>query len=142
MRGRSQATAVVLFAVVVLGAGTAMAVAWGRLDREREEAEQARFRAVDLKTLYREINDDSFEGQLPDAVEVVWDDDLGPRILGTTYYSPKTVIHIDRQKVTTEKRLLNVMRHEMCHVATEEMVAANKQDAHGPIFNTCMARFQ
>lgn len=142
MRGPSQSTAVVLFAVMVLGAGTAFALGWGCLERDSEEAEQARFRAVDLKTLYREINDDSFGGQLQDAVEVVWDDDLGPRVLGRTYFSPRTVIRIDRGKVTTEKDLLNVMRHEMCHVETQDMVIANKEDVHRPSFNLCMRRFQ
>src|SRR5271165_86898 len=142
MRGPSQSTAVVLFVVMVLGVGTAFAVGWGRLEREREERERAAFRAIDLKSFYRDINHDSFGGQLPDDVEVVWDDDLGPRSLGKTYFSPRTVIHIDRGKVTTEKGLLHVMRHEMCHVATAEMVVANQQDAHGPIFNTCMERFQ
>lgn len=143
MRGPSQSTAVVLFMVMVLGAGTAFAVGWGVLEREGKEREQARFRAVDLKTLYREINDESFGGQLPDAVEVVWDDDLGPRVLGKTYFRQEgTVIRIDRKKVTTEQGLLHVLRHEMCHVDTEKMVIANKEDVHGPIFNTCMARFQ
>ncbi|MGB2665649.1 MAG: SprT-like domain-containing protein [Candidatus Acidiferrum sp.] len=105
--------------------------AWGR----------ERLRQADLSGLYQQINEQSFDGSLPD-VAVEWSelpDDYGK----TTFYDDGRVeIGIDRESVTDDEQLTETMQHEMCHVATRDEVVKTGQDAHGAAFQACMNRFE
>jgi predicted SprT family Zn-dependent metalloprotease len=117
----------------------------GRREREIRQYEQVH--AIDLNNYYQLINWESFEGKLPTGVEVTWRKDLGGSeggdYVGLTDFDkgwpPK--IYIDSIHVRSEEHLLKVMRHEMCHVQSWEVVTRTPQDVHGDAFQICMARF-
>ena len=95
-------------------------------------------RDTDLQALYRAINQDSFAGSLPHA-QVSWS--YLEKEEGTTraYPDGRFEIEIDRATNTTHRELLDTLHEEMCHVET--LPSLNGQDAHGPLFQTCMLRF-
>jgi len=103
--------------------------------------ERERLRQTDLHAVFQQVNRESFAGELPD-VSVKWSD--LPDDYGVTIFSPDGTaeIEIDRASVTSEKQLLETMRHEACHVETHAVVEATGQDWHGEAFQTCMLRFK
>jgi predicted SprT family Zn-dependent metalloprotease len=100
-----------------------------------------RLRQTDLQTVYQQINQESFNGELTDAT-VGWSS--LPDNYGTTvFYSDESAeIEIDRGSITSEEQLRLVLSHEMCHIATRDEVAKTGQGAHGAAFQACMARFK
>jgi predicted SprT family Zn-dependent metalloprotease len=100
-----------------------------------------RLRQMDLHAVYQQVNRESFSGQLPDVL-VKWSD--LPDDYGVTIFYPDGTaeIEIDRASVTSEKQLLETMRHEACHVQTHADVQETGQDWHGEAFQTCLLRFK
>jgi hypothetical protein len=96
---------------------------------------------TDPHRFYKQINRESFDGQLPD-VPVVWGDLI--RDYGVTLFYPdgSVKIVIDRQSVTSEHQLRETLSHESCHVLTRYQVQQTRQDAHGAAFQACMQRFK
>jgi hypothetical protein len=100
-----------------------------------------RLRQTDLSGLYQRVNQESFHGELPDAV-VEWSA-LPDKYDTTTFYSDGAVeIEIDRVSVTSEEQLMKTMEHEACNVYTRAVVVETGQDAHGEAFQNCMKRFE
>jgi hypothetical protein len=102
---------------------------------------------TDLSALYLQINLDSFGGQLPADVPVSWsrlggNDSGGIYLGGTGFDTGKPAIRISIEKIKTPEKLLHVMQHEMCHVATHDAVRKTGDDPHGLIWQDCMKRFQ
>ena len=98
-------------------------------------------RQTDLHRVYEQINRESFDGELPD-VSVVWGDLTADYGLTLFYPDSSVKIVIDRQSVTSEHQLRETLSHESCHVLTRYLVEQTGQDAHGPAFKACMARFK
>jgi predicted SprT family Zn-dependent metalloprotease len=95
-----------------------------------------RFHDTDLPALYQRINTESFNGALPPA-EVRWatlDNMYGE----TEGHDQWFVIEIDRDKVQNDGKLVEIIRHEICHVATMD----EQRDAHGELWQACMERFK
>ena len=131
--------------LIVMGGGGMFALAWD-WQRKQDQQQLELVRDTDLPALYRQINFASFDGKLPSEVRVAWDELGGNRSGGyyvgeTSFDDEKPAIRIDIVSVTTEKHLLRVMRHEMCHVATHDDVWKTGQDAHGDFWRACMRRF-
>jgi hypothetical protein len=139
-------TAIVVACLMVIGGGGTFLTAW-EWQRKQDQQQLELVRTTDLPALYRRINFDSFDGKLASDVRVTWDE-LGGNGSGgyyvgeTSFDDAKPAIRIDIVRVTTEKHLLHVMRHEMCHVATHDDVWKTGQDAHGGFWQSCMRRFQ
>jgi hypothetical protein len=98
-------------------------------------------RQINLHRVYEEINRESFNRELPD-VSVVWGDLTGDYGLTIFYPDNSVKIVIDRQSVTSVHQLRETLSHESCHVLTRYLVEQTGQDAHGPAFQACMARFK
>ncbi len=100
-------------------------------------------RQIDLQHLYKEINQESFEGKLPD-VPVSWGDLSKDDAYGITHFDKGTpyLMEVDRQSVRSESFALDVIRHESCHIATNREVKRLKEDPHGATFAACMAKIQ
>ena len=98
-------------------------------------------RQADPHRIYREINRESFDGELPD-VPVLWGDLIGD--YGVTLFYPDGAVKIviDRQSVTSEHQLRETLSHESCHILTRYQVEQTGQDPHGAAFQACMLRFK
>jgi hypothetical protein len=94
------------------------------------------FHNTDLPALYQRINTESFNGALPRA-DVHWatlDNMYGE----TEGHDQWFVIEIDRDKVQNDGKLVEIMRHEICHVATMDKDA----EPHGELWQACMQRLK
>ena len=98
-------------------------------------------RQTDPHQVYKQINRESFDGELPD-VPVVWGDLIGDYGVTLFYPDGSVKIVIDRQSVTSEHQLRETLSHESCHVLTHNQVEQTRQDAHGSAFQACMLRFK
>jgi hypothetical protein len=93
---------------------------------------------VDLHELYRQINRESFDAKLP-YVSVSWADLSAQNADGITSFDDDdhpVSIELDKQRITSERDLRAVLRHEACHVSVGEKVA------HGSAWQRCMDRFR
>lgn len=121
-----------------------------RLNREQEQLRRnlaiERLHSTDLKPLYDQINHDSFEDRLPSDTKVAWSNHISARECnpcdGMTTWDARRGPEIWVNKtVTTEKELLEVLQHEMCHVGLIQWQTDDEKDQHGPAFQECMERF-
>ena len=93
---------------------------------------------VNLWERYQQINRESFDAKLP-YVSVSWADLSVQNTDGITSFDDEyrpVSIELDRQRITTERDLRAVLRHEACHVSVGGRVA------HGSAWQSCMDRFQ
>jgi hypothetical protein len=93
---------------------------------------------VNLSARYQQINRESFDAKLPD-VSVSWADLPAQNADGITSFDDNerpVSIELDRQRITSERDLRAVLRHEACHVSVGEKVA------HGSAWQRCMDRFR
>jgi len=94
-------------------------------------------RNVNLYELYQQINRDSFDAKLP-YVSVSWADLSVQNADGITSFDDDdhpVSIELDRQRITSERDLRAVLRHDACHVSVGGKVA------HGSAWQRCMDRF-
>ncbi|HWZ99344.1 MAG TPA: SprT-like domain-containing protein [Candidatus Dormibacteraeota bacterium] len=100
-------------------------------------------RQMDLHRFYQQVNQESFEGKLPD-VPVRWGDLTKDDAYGITHFKNELPIsmEVDRASVRSESFALDVIRHESCHIATIHEANRLKEDKHGATFAACMARIQ
>jgi hypothetical protein len=106
-----------------------------------------RLHNTDLRALYDQINMDSFGGQLRTDVLILWANlrtspSCGNCAAMTDYNNGRLQIRFDDERVQSKNSLLLLMGHEMCHVATIEEVKKIKEEAHGPLWQECMRRFE
>jgi predicted SprT family Zn-dependent metalloprotease len=93
---------------------------------------------VNLHERYQQINRESFDAKLP-YVSVSWADLSAQNTDGITSFDDDdhpVSIELDRQRITSERDLRAVLRHEACHVAVGEKAA------HGSAWQRCMDRFR
>jgi predicted SprT family Zn-dependent metalloprotease len=95
---------------------------------------------ADLRSLYQDINRESFAGQLPD-ISIEWADLPESYGKARMYLDGSADIQISRQIVKTDSDLRNTMHHEACHIAAREEIERLNQDDHGPALEECMKRF-
>jgi hypothetical protein len=95
-------------------------------------------RNVNLYNRYQQINRESFDAKLP-YVSVSWTDLSSQNADGITSFDDNdrpVSIELDRQRITSERDLRAVLRHEACHVSVGGKVA------HGSAWQHCMDRFR
>ena len=93
---------------------------------------------VNLYELYQQINHESFDAKLP-YVSVSWADLSAQNADGITSFDDNdhpVSIELDRQRITSERDLRAVLRHQACHVSLGGKVA------HGSTWQRCMDRFR
>jgi hypothetical protein len=93
---------------------------------------------VNLYMRYQQINRESFDAKLP-YVSVSWAALSARNADGITSfddYDHPVSIEVDRQRITSERDLRAVLRHDACHVAVGGKVA------HGSAWQACMDRFR
>jgi hypothetical protein len=93
---------------------------------------------VNLRERYQQINRESFDAKLP-YVSVSWADLSAQNADGITSfddYDRPVSIELDRQRITSERDLRAVLRHEACHVSVGGKIA------HGSAWQRCMDRFR
>jgi len=93
---------------------------------------------VNLYERYQQINCESFDARLP-YVSVSWADLSAQNADGITSFDDDdhpVSIELDRQRITSERDLRAVLRHEACHVSVGGKVA------HGAAWQRCMDRFR
>jgi predicted SprT family Zn-dependent metalloprotease len=120
---------------LVSGVAAAVIIGGAEYAYSRERLSHA-----DLHAWYQQINRESFDGRLQD-VSVEWADLTADDSYGVTqFYDDGSIsIEIDKLTNTSEAHTREVLQHEACHVATQE--EATGEDKHGPLFQTCMRRF-
>jgi hypothetical protein len=92
---------------------------------------------VNLYERYQQINRESFDAKLP-YVSVSWTDLSSQNADGITSFDDNdrpVSIELDRRRITSERDLRAVLRHEACHVSIGEKAA------HGSAWHQCMDRF-
>ena len=92
---------------------------------------------VNLYERYQQINRESFDAKLP-YVSVSWTDLSSQNADGITSFDGNdrpVSIELDRRRITSERDLRAVLRHEACHVSVGEKAA------HGSVWQQCMDRF-
>jgi len=92
---------------------------------------------VNLYQRYQQINRESFDAKLP-YVSVSWADLSSQNADGMTSFDDNdrpVAIELDRRRITSERDLRAVLRHEACHVAVGDKVT------HGSAWQRCMDRF-
>jgi len=92
---------------------------------------------VNLYERYQQINRESFAAKLP-YVSVSWADLSAQKADGITSFDGNdrpVSIELDRRRITSERDLRAVLRHEACHVSVGEKAA------HGSVWQQCMDRF-
>lgn len=96
-------------------------------------------RDQDLMPLYQQTGQVLFGYDTPEA-RVQWSN-LG-KDYGTeqTFNDDSIEILIDRDLVTSEKQLREVMEHEVCHVYVDRQGGEDVE--HGPLFQACMSKFK
>jgi hypothetical protein len=93
---------------------------------------------VNLLERYQQINRESFDAKLP-YVSVSWADLSAQNADGITSFDDDehpVSIELDRQRITSERDLRAVLRHQACHVSVGEKAA------HGSVWQRCMDRFR
>ena len=93
---------------------------------------------MDLYQQYQQINLESFDAKLP-YVSVSWADLSAQDADGITSFDDDdhpVSIELDRQRITSERDLRALLRHEACHVSVGGKVA------HGSAWQRCMDRFR
>ncbi len=93
---------------------------------------------ANLYARYQQINRESFDAKLP-YVSVSWADLSAQNADGITSFDDDdhpVSIELDRQRITSERDLRAVLRHEACHVSV------GGKAAHGSAWQSCMDRFQ
>jgi hypothetical protein len=93
---------------------------------------------VNLYDRYQQINRESFDAKLP-YVSVSWTDLSSQNADAITSFDNNdrpASIELDRRRITSERDLRAVIRHEACHVSVGEKVA------HGSAWQHCMDRFR
>jgi SprT-like family len=93
--------------------------------------------SVNLYERYQQINRESFDAKLP-YVSLSWTDSSSQNADGITSFDDNdhpVSIELDRRRITSERDLRAVLRHEACHVSVGEKVA------HGSAWQQCMNRF-
>jgi SprT-like family len=93
---------------------------------------------VNLHARYQQINRESFDAKLPN-VSVNWADLAALNADGITSfddYDRPVSIELDRQRITSERDLRAVIRHNACHVSV------GGKAAHGSAWQHCMDRFR
>ena len=93
---------------------------------------------VNLYERYQQINRESFDAKLP-YVSVSWADLSDQDADGITSfddYDHPVSIELDRQRITSERDLRAVLRHDACHVSVGGKVA------HRSAWQLCMDRFR
>ena len=93
---------------------------------------------LNLYERYQRINRESFDAKLP-YVSVTWADLSVQGADGITSfddYDHPVSIELNRQRITTERDLRAVLRHEACHISVGGKVA------HGSAWQRCMDRFR
>jgi hypothetical protein len=93
---------------------------------------------VNLHERYQQINRESFDAKLP-YVSVSWADLSAQNADGITSFDDDdhpVSIELDRQRITSERDLRAVLRHEACHVSVGWKVA------HRSAWQRCMDRFR
>ena len=92
---------------------------------------------VNLYERYQQINRESFDAKLP-YLSLSWTDLSSQNADGITSFDDDdrpVSIELDRQRITSERDLRAVLRHEACHVSVGGKVA------HGSMWQRCMDRF-
>jgi hypothetical protein len=120
------------FQITVSAATVVIILLGARYAYSRESIHNA-----NLYQRYQQINRESFDAKLP-YVSVSWTDLSSLNADGITSFDGNdrpVSIELDRQRITSERDLRAVLRHEACHVAVGEKVA------HGPAWQRCMDRF-
>lgn len=144
-----------LFVVIFLVSLACLDVALGRVSHaagvrglylqssEIKETRRDEIGLADLQGFYQEINRESFGGALPE-VPVRWGDLTKADAYGITRFdrSVPYAMELDRKTVLSRSFALDVIRHESCHIATNEEAKRRKEDAHGATFVACMERIQ
>jgi predicted SprT family Zn-dependent metalloprotease len=104
---------------------------------------RAELRQTDLHRLYQDVNQESFDGKLPD-IPVRWGDLSKDDAYGITHFDREVPysMELDRRSVRSESFALDVIRHESCHIATIHEVKRRKEDPHGATFAECMSKIQ
>ena len=93
---------------------------------------------VNLFERYQQINRESFDAKLP-YVSVSWADLSPENADGMTSFDDDdhpVSIELDRQRITSERDLRAVLRHQACHVSVGE------KGTHGSAWQSCMDRFR
>jgi len=93
---------------------------------------------INLWERYQQINRESFDAKLP-YVSVSWADLSVQNTDGITSFDENyraVSIELDRQRITSERDLRAVLRHQACHVS------AGGKVAHGSAWQLCMDRFR
>jgi predicted SprT family Zn-dependent metalloprotease len=90
---------------------------------------------INLHRFYRQINAESFNGQLPD-VQIEWSDLTEQKGLTHWMDDGSFIIGVDRSANPNESELRDTVQHEACHVST--LPDIDKGDPHGPAFQKCI----
>lgn len=118
--------------ITVSLAAIAIFLLGGRYAYSRESV-----RNLSLYEKYQQINRESFAGTLP-YVSVSWADLSTQNADAVTSFDDEdrpVSIALDRQRITSERDLRAVLRHEACHVSLGGKVA------HGSAWQHCMDRY-
>jgi predicted SprT family Zn-dependent metalloprotease len=109
---------------------------------EGASGEWRRLSNADLHSLYQQINQRYFRGQLRD-VPVVWADLQTHSAMGETEFSRDHIrIEVDPKWNRTQDHLIAVLEHEACHVySVQSGLHLTKEQSHGPSFQACMTRY-
>jgi SprT-like family len=101
-----------------------------------------RLHDTDPHMVYRQINRESFVGELLD-VTVQWGD-AGDGNYGLTkfYDDGSADIWVDSRTIGSERQLRHTIEHESCHICSQAIIEETHQDPHGEAFRTCMKRFE
>jgi SprT-like family len=140
--------AVIVICLLAIGIGFKMAATPGKRQEQTAQVRGLeRLRHTDLRALYDQINADSFGGRLRSDVPIFWANLRTNPICRncaamTDYDAGRPRIRFDDERVQSANSLKVLMEHEMCHLATLEEVKKNKEDAHGPLWQGCMSRFE
>jgi 2',3'-cyclic-nucleotide 2'-phosphodiesterase (5'-nucleotidase family) len=121
------------FQITVSSVAVAMILLGARYAYSREAVHY-----VNLYERYQQINRERFDAKLP-YVSVNWADLSAQNADGITSFDDNdhpVSIELDAQRITSERDLRAVLRHEACDVAVGAKVA------HGSAWQHCMDRFQ
>jgi hypothetical protein len=121
-----------LFQIMVSAVIVAIILLGARYAYSRESVHYA-----NLYEKYQQINRESFGAKLP-YVSVSWTDLSVQNADGITSFDDNdrpVSIELDKQRITSERDLRAVLRHQACHVSVGE------KKAHGSAWQHCMDRF-
>jgi predicted SprT family Zn-dependent metalloprotease len=96
-------------------------------------------RTLSLPSLYQQIDQEHFGGELPEAT-IEWADIPGDLGKEQTWTDGSITIWVSRTKVTSEEELKRVLEHEACHAYVDQQ--GGEAVVHGAQWQACMGRFQ